>query len=497
VLLLEVNQCKGGNVMVNHISELEPKILWKNFDSLCSIPRPSKKEAKVIEFVIDFAKKHGLECKTDDVGNVVISKHASEGNENKAMVVLQSHLDMVPQKNTATVHDFEKDPIQAYIEGEWVKAKGTTLGSDNGIGVASALALLESTDIPHGPIEALFTIDEETGMTGAFNLKADFLKGRILLNLDSEDEGELYIGCAGGMNTTATFTFVPESVPAGMKAFKASLTGLKGGHSGVDIHLGRGNTNKLMNRFLWKASRELGLRIAEIEGGSLRNAIPRESFVTFAIPQVSENALYAWANEFQSIIINELAAVEQDIIFCVTATDMPSKLIDTSTQDRFLNAMYTLPNGVIRMLNEMPGVVETSTNLAIIKSKENTIDVMCLLRSSVDTAKEDLGNAMTSAFELAGAKVVHDGSYPGWKPEVNSPILKTMKKVYENKFGKTPDVKVIHAGLECGIIGDVYKGMDMVSFGPTIVSPHSPDERVNIPSVAKFWKYLVETLKAV
>jgi dipeptidase D len=480
------------------IKELTPKVLWKNFESLCNIPRPSKKEEKVVEFVIDFAKKHGLEHLKDEVGNVIICKPATKGNEKKPTMVLQAHLDMVPQKNAATVHDFEKDPIQPYIDGEWVKAKGTTLGSDNGIGVSAALAVLESNDIPHGPIEVLLTIDEETGMTGAFNLKPGVLKGNILLNLDTEDEGELYVGCAGGVNTSVKFNFKPETVPAGMKAYNISLTGLKGGHSGVDIHLGRGNANKIMNRFLWQAAREFGLRISTIEGGSLRNAIPRESFVTAVIPSDKEKALYSWADEFSKIIKNELSQVEPDLKFeTLTVAALPATVIDKNTQDKFLNAIYAMPNGVIRMITDLPGVVETSTNLAIIKSKDDSIEIMCLLRSSVDTAKKDLSNAMTAVFELAGASVTHDGSYPGWKPNVDSRILNLMKKVYEKKFGKIPEVKVIHAGLECGIIGDVYKGMDMISFGPTIRFPHSPDEKVNIPSVEKFWTYLTETLNAV
>jgi dipeptidase D len=483
--------------MSDLIKELTPKALWNNFESLCSIPRPSKKEAKVIEFLIEFAKKHNLQYTQDEVGNVVIRKPAAKGCENKPGVVLQAHLDMVPQKNTATVHDFEKDPIQPHIDGEWVKAKGTTLGADNGIGVAASLALLESVDIPHGPIEVLLTIDEETGMTGAFNLKPDMLNGRILMNLDSEDEGELYIGCAGGMNTTATFAYKPEVVPSGMKAYQLSLTGLKGGHSGVDIHLGRGNANKLMNRFLWKASRDIGLRIAAIEGGSLRNAIPRESFVKAVIPSSNENALKAWVDEFMRIVKNELSDVEPDFRFEAETADIPLTVIDKKTQDSLLNAVYAAPNGVVRMLSDMPGVVETSTNLAMIKSKENIIEVMCLLRSSVDSAKTDLGNAMTSVFELAGATVIHDGTYPGWKPNADSAILNTMKKVYQDKFGKTPEVKVIHAGLECGIIGDVFKGMDMISFGPTIRYPHSPDEKVHIPSVERFWVYLTEALKSL
>lgn len=483
--------------MSTQMKDLAPKALWKNFESLNNIPRPSKKEEKAVEFAVAFAKNHGLDCSRDEVNNVIIRKPATKGNENKPTVVLQAHLDMVPQKNADTAHDFEKDPIQTYVDGDWVKAKGTTLGADNGIGVSAALAVLESTDIPHGPIEVLLTIDEETGMTGAFNLKPDFVKGRILMNLDSEDEGELYIGCAGGINTSATFTFKPESVPTGSKAFKINLTGLKGGHSGIDIILGRGNANKLMNRFLWKCSRDFDLRIASIEGGSLRNAIPRESFVIAVIPESQTNAFNAYVKEFRDTICSELKTPEPDIKFEAIATDLPKSVMDKATLAKFLNAIYTLPNGVIRMESDMPGVVETSTNLAIIKSSENTIDVRCLLRSSIESAKVDLTNAMTAAFELGGANVVHDGGYPGWKPNVNSKILNTMKQVYLDKFGKTPEVKVIHAGLECGIIGDVYKGMDMISFGPTIRHPHSPDEKVNIPTVQKFWEYLIETLKAV
>ena len=483
--------------MASHISELNPKALWKNFESLTNIPRPSKKEEKVVEFVVNFAKAHGLKFIVDEVSNVIVSKPATKGYENRPGIVLQSHLDMVPQKNTATVHDFEKDPIQAVVDGEWVRAKGTTLGADNGIGVAAALAILESTDIPHGPVEAIFTIDEETGMAGAFNLKADAVKGRILMNLDSEDEGELYIGCAGGMNTTATFTFKAEAVPAGSKAFKVNLTGLKGGHSGVDIHLGRGNANKLMNRLLWMAGRDLGLRISALEGGNLRNAIPRESFATITIPATQETAFLSWVAEFRAILKNELSSVEPDIELEAIPVSTPATIMDKATQDKFLNAIYTMPNGAIRMLSDMPEIVETSTNLAIIKSDGTTISIKCLLRSSVDSAKNDLGNAMTSVFELAGATIIHEGSYPGWKPNVNSPILNTMKRIYYEKFGKIPDVKVIHAGLECGIIGDVYKGMDMISFGPTIRHPHSPDEKVNIATVEKFWTYLVETLKAI
>jgi len=334
-------------------------------------------------------------------------------------------------------------------------------------------------------------------MTGAFNLKGDMLKGRILMNLDSEEEGELCIGCAGGMNTSAIFAFKPEQVPAGSKAFKVSLTGLKGGHSGVDIHLGRGNANKIMNRFLWEASREVGLRISKIEGGNLRNAIPRESFVSVVVPIATEADFVLLVDSFRNRVRNELSSVEPDLEFKISEESLPVSLIEKTVQDRLLNAVYAMPNGVVRMTSDLPDVVETSTNLAIIKSEDHSIEIKCLLRSSVDSAKFDLGNAMTSTFELAGAKITHQGAYPGWKPDNNSLILKTMKDVYHKKFGKSPVVNVIHAGLECGIIGDAYKGMDMISFGPTIRHPHSPDEKVYIPSVEKFWDYLVETLKAV
>ncbi len=477
------------------ISELQPNALWKNFQELCNIPRPSKKEAKVIAFVQNFAKNLGLACKTDAVGNVLISKPATKGLEKLPVVVLQSHLDMVPQKNAATQHDFEKDPIQPYIDGEWVKAKGTTLGADNGIGVAAILAILESKDIPHGPIEGLFTIDEETGMSGAFGLDGKFLTGKILMNLDSEDEGELFIGCAGGMNTTATFKYKKEFVSFNHTAFKLSLTGLKGGHSGVDIHLGRSNSNKLLNRFMWNADHFFQIRLCSIDGGSLRNAIPRESFAIVTVPKQFEEEFKASVNSFLKTYQEELGSVEPDIKFTAEPVETPKYWIDKTTQEHLFDSIYALPNGVIRMIPEMPDVVETSTNLAIVKSDETQIKVMCLLRSSVDSAKSDLGNMIESIFDMAQAETIHDGDYPGWKPNINSPVLSTMKSIYKDLFGKEPEVKVIHAGLECGIIGDVYDGMDMISFGPTIRHPHSPDEKVNINTVEKFWKYLTETLK--
>jgi dipeptidase D len=481
--------------MSKDILNLDPGKLWKNFYSLTQIPRPSKKEDQVRNFVVEFGKNLGLETIVDEVGNVIIRKPATPGMERAKGVILQSHLDMVPQKNSGTNHDFEKDPIDAFVDGEWVKARGTTLGADNGIGAAAAMTVLESDDIKHGPVEALFTIDEETGMTGAFGLKAGMLHGEILMNLDSEDEGELYIGCAGGTNGNFSFKYKEVPVPAGMVALKLSVTGLKGGHSGVDIHLGRGNSNKILNRFMWHAQRKYGMRLASIDGGSLRNAIPRESFAVVTVPADQQEGFMKCLAEFAVIVKKELSAVEPDMVFEAIPVAMPSSLIDDTTQYHLFDAIYGCPNGVIRMSNEMLGLVETSTNLAIVKSENGEIIVRCLLRSSVDSAKTDLEQMMESVFELAGASCVFDGKYPGWKPNPNSPILKTMQDIYKNKYGNIPEIKAIHAGLECGLLGGVYPKWDMISFGPTIRFPHSPDEKVNIATVKKFWDYLVETLQ--
>jgi dipeptidase D len=483
--------------MSKDILNLEPKALWKNFYSLTQIARPSKHEEKIMAFAVKFGKDLGLETLVDEVGNVIIRKPATPGMENRKGVILQGHLDMVPQKNSDTVHDFEKDPIDAIIDGEWVKAKGTTLGGDNGMGVAAALAILESKDIPHGPIEALFTCDEETGMTGAFGLKAGLLKGDILMNLDSEDEGELYIGCAGGTNANIKFTYSEVPVPANSIAFKVNVTGLKGGHSGVDIHLGRGNSNKVINRLLWYCTKNFGLRLSSIDGGSLRNAIPRESFAVVTVPSDKKDKFLNYIKEYSILSKKELSAVEPDMKIEAISCDLPKSLIDEKTQNNLLNAIYGCPNGVVRMSNEMVGLVETSTNLAIVKSENGTIKIQCLLRSSVDSAKQDLENMMQSVFELAGAEVIFDGQYPGWKPNPASPILKAMQDIYQKKYGKIPEIKAIHAGLECGLLGGVYPHWDMISFGPTIRYPHSPDEKVNIKTVQLFWDFLVATLKEI
>lgn len=481
--------------MSNSIANLDPKILWKHFYSLTQIPRPSKHEQAAVDFVVKFGKDLGLETIVDEVGNVIIRKPATPGMENRKGIILQGHLDMVPQKNSDKKHDFEKDPIEAYIDGEWVTANGTTLGADNGIGVAAAMAVLEDTSLVHGPVEALFTIDEETGMTGAFNLKAGLLKGDILMNLDSEDEGELYVGCAGGMDANIKLAYKDEAAPAGYTFVKLSVTGLKGGHSGMDISSGRGNSIKLLFRFLRYAEKQFNIRLASIDGGSLRNAIPREAFAVVGVPTDKLTNLEQAANEHLNIYKAEFSKVEPDMVFSIDKVDAPKSVIDSKAQWGIIRGVFGCPNGVIRMSDAMPGLVETSTNLARVYNEDGVIYVQCLLRSSVDTAKEALGEKIASVFEMAGAEVSFAGSYPGWKPNMDSAILKAMSEVYKSNWGKTPEIKAIHAGLECGILGGVYPNFDMISFGPTIRYPHSPDEKVKIDTVDMFWKFLVEVLK--
>ena len=481
--------------MSKDILKLKPEAVWKSFYELTQIPRPSKKEEKVRAFLKKFGEDLGLETIVDEIGNVIIKKPATEGMEDRKGIILQGHMDMVPQKNSDTDHDFEKDPIDAYIDGDWVTARGTTLGADNGMGVAAAMAVLEDKELAHGPVEALITMDEETGMTGAENLKAGVLDGDILINLDSEDEGELYIGCAGGIDTTGEFTYTPEDVPEGMAAYKISVKGLKGGHSGLDINLGRGNANKIMNILLLKAGEKYGLRLAEIDGGSLRNAIPRESFAVAVVPEDNKADFEQFVTEFEAIVQDEFKDADPGVQVIAEAADMPKNLVDEKTQANLYTAVAECPNGVIKMSESVKGITETSTNLAIVKSADGTIVLNALQRSLIDDDKDNLGAEIRKVFEATGAKAHSSGSYPGWKPNPDSPILKEMKEVYNNKFGKVPEVKVIHAGLECGILGATYTNWDMISFGPTIRNPHSPDEMVNIETVQLFWDFLVETLK--
>jgi dipeptidase D len=481
--------------MAKEIINLEPKAVWENFYKLTQVPRPSKKEEKIQAFMMDFGKSLGLVTEKDSIGNVLIRKPATPGMENRKGIILQGHLDMVPQKNNSTTHDFEKDPIDAWIDGEWVRARGTTLGADNGIGVASAMAVLAAKNLVHGPIEAIFTCDEETGMTGALGLQPKWLKGDILLNMDSEEEGELFVGCAGGINANIEFEYDEVIVPEGVTPYKITISGLKGGHSGLDINLGRGNANKLIVRFLKYATRELDVRLADINGGGMRNAIPREAVAVVLVPDENSEQLVKAVKHYESIFKFELNAVEPTLSFSIEKTEKPNSMIEERVQDDFIDSIYGCPNGVIRMSDGMAGMVETSTNLSTVKSQKGVIFVKCLLRSSVDSAKDDLVEQVDSVFALGGAMVSFDGGYPGWKPNMDSQILKEMKEIYKSKFGKTPAVLGIHAGLECGILGAVYPNWDMISFGPTMRSPHSPDERVNVPSVLKFWEFLVEVLK--
>ncbi len=483
---------------MNSIKDLQPAAIWQNFYKLTQVPRPSNHEEKAREFMLRWAQENNIEAEMDEVGNIIMRKPATPGMENRKGIILQGHLDMVPQKNEDTVHDFENDPIQTYIDGEWVRAKGTTLGADNGMGVAAGMAILTATDIPHGPIEVLITATEETGMDGANGLKPGLLKGDILLNLDSETEGELYVGCAGGLDSAIEFNYQEETVPANVKAFRIGIKGLKGGHSGMDINLGRGNSNKLLFRFLKTYAQELEIRVSTVSGGSLRNAIPRESFAVIVLPAENADKLQKAVEEAQAIYKAELSAKEPTLQVIAEATEMPAFVIDACTQFRLTNAVLACPNGTVRMIDSMPDTVETSNNLAIVQSQDGKIVINTLLRSSIETAKDALAQAIQAVFELAKAdKILFDGAYPGWKPNPDSAILKEMQETYEQLYGKTPAIMAVHAGLECGILGSKYPNWDMISFGPTLCSPHSPDERVNIPSVEKFWEYLKATLKNV
>ena len=483
--------------MTTKINQLEPQAVWTNFEKICSFPHPSKHEEKLRTFIKESCEKIGLKTLIDKGGNLIVVKKASAGMENRKGVILQAHLDMVPQKNNNTHHDFEKDSIKPFVDGEWVKAKGTTLGADNGIGAAIILSILQSDEIKYCPLEALFTIDEETGMTGAFNLGTGILNGDILLNLDSEDDDELCVGCAGGLNANITFHFKKESFPTNASAYKLSLFGLKGGHSGVDIHLGRGNSNKLMVRFLKFAVKKFGIRLSMFEGGNMRNAIPRETFVTLAVPKTKEYDFIISLKKHLEVFKNEFSEVEPDLNFISEKISLPEFVLDETSNLNLINTLYACPNGVMRMSDSINGLVETSLNLAIVKTEKNSIYIKCLLRSSVDSSKVDLANMVSSVFELTSCDISFDGDYPGWKPNMNSQILSIAKNIYEKRNRNQPHIRAIHAGLECGIIGSVYPNLDMISIGPTIKHPHSPDEKVSIKSVKLFYEFLQETLKNI
>ncbi|WP_281646330.1 aminoacyl-histidine dipeptidase [Parendozoicomonas sp. Alg238-R29] len=481
---------------MSDLLNLKPAALWTHFQNICNIPHPSGEEDAVRQYVLGFAEKHGLKAETDEAGNVVIRKPATPGFENRVGVVLQGHLDMVPQKNADTEHDFSKDPIQAYVDGEWVKARGTTLGADNGIGMAAALAVLEDKELQHGPVEALFTIDEERSMVGAEELKSGWLQGKILLNLDTEEEGELYVGCAGGVDAIAEATYTEESAEAGVNWLSLEVKGLKGGHSGCDIHLQRGNANKIMVNLL-KALQTAGVRVASINGGSLSNAIPREAFAVVAAPADKAEEVAAIVDEQLSISRNILAETDGGIIITANAADAGEKVMAQADQQKWLDLFHAMPNGVDRMSESVEGVVETSNNFAIMTVSEGKIGVHCFARSLVDSATSEIGERLIGLMRLAGMEARLEGQFPGWQPNMDSAILASMKETYNSLYGKIPEVKVIHAGLECGLLGSKYPEWDMLSIGPTICFPHSPDEKVEINSVEKFWSLLSEALARV
>ncbi len=482
--------------MANGIIDLQPQAVWKHFAAICNIPHPSGHTEAVAEYIMKFGQSLGLETLRDKAGNVIIRKPATTGMENRVGVILQGHMDMVPQANKATNHNFETDPILPRIDGEWVTATDTTLGADNGMGVAAILAILESTDIPHGPIEALITRDEETGMYGALGLEPGMLQGKILLNTDSETDGELYMSCAGGIDIEATFRY-QEKETAQLEdavAYKITLGGLLGGHSGVDIHIGRMNANKALFRFLKIAVGCYSTRLATYSGGTLRNAIPREAEAVVVLPRVRVKKFLAFVENFGETLQHEYGHIEPHIHFNAEETDMPEKLMPEPAQDDLINAIVACHNGIYRMIPDAPEVVETSSNLSIVTANEGVAEVKILARSSSETQKYTLASELESTFSLAGAKVTFDGAYPGWEPNLQSAILQTMRPLYPAILGREADVKMMHAGLECGIIGAAYPGLDMISFGPTIEHPHSPQERVNIKTVENFWKILCATL---
>lgn len=483
--------------MGNVLSQLEPNLVWNYFEEICQYPRPSKKEEKIAEYVVSVGKKLGLKTEKDKFGNILIRKPATKGKENLKTVVLQSHIDMVCESNRGVEHDFDNDPIQPYIDGDWVKAKGTTLGADNGIGVAASFAVLASNDIEHGPIECLFTLDEETGLTGATTLKKGWLKADILINMDSEEIGKLFIGCAGGKDTYAKFKTKMQKSPKNYSSFELRVSGLKGGHSGIDIQTGRGNAIKILNRLIWEYSQENTLRLASINGGNKHNAIPRESFAVVAVPKKSEKKLKKFVSKYNNTIKAEYSVVEPDLKVSMEKHEMPGKLIDEKIQRRLTNTMYAMPHGVIKMSNDILGLVETSNNLAVVETVGKHINFVTSQRSSVASEIVDMTNMVTSVFLMAGAEVSYADGYPGWKPDVGSDILKVFKSTFKRIYGKEPEVTAIHAGLECGIIKEKYPDMDMISFGPTMVGVHSPDEKLQISTVPEFYNQLVNVLKNI
>ncbi len=479
------------------IKNLKPELVFDIFDQITKVPRPSKKEGKIRQFLLDFAEKHGIAVKTDEVGNVVMSKPATPGHESAPTVIMQSHMDMVCESNDKSF-DFENTPITTVIDGDWLRAEGTTLGADNGIGMAAAMAAMVDSSLVHGPLEALFTVDEETGMTGANNLGPDMLGGNILINLDSEDDAEIFIGCAGGVDTTATFHYNRSVAPTDFHYFKIDVSKGLGGHSGGDIHLGRANANKILARFLFDLSKKHEIALAEIDGGNLRNAIPRAAHAIVGVHPDHKEAMRVLLNEYAATIQQEYSDIEPTMTIIMETVERPEYSIDDETATNIVRAVYSAPHGVVSMSRELEGLVETSTNLASVKMKEdNTVVVTTSQRSAVDSRKWDIANQVEAHFLLAGAEVVHGEGYPGWKPNLQSPIMEMARDAYKELYGITPAIKAIHAGLECGLFLQKYPYLDMVSFGPTLQNVHSPSERMNIPAVDRFYQQLKLTLKKV
>lgn len=481
---------------MNKISNLQPKKVWSIFEEICHIPRPSKREEKIRKFLLEWAQRNKIDAKEDGAGNILMKKPASLGFENKKTIVLQSHMDMVCEKNNVSTHNFVTDPIHPYIDGEWVTAEGTTLGADDGIGMAAQMAIIIDNTIKHGIVEALFTVDEETGLTGAFNLAENFFNGSILLNLDSEDEGEIFIGCAGGIDTVANFTYEKSKPHHRYHALKINISGLKGGHSGDEIDKGHGNSIKILNRYLWEINNKFGLELSFFEGGNLRNAIPREATAIFLVSQDKKEHVCAEFNIFSHNIEEEIGIAEPEMKFSIESTDIPEWIIDSKSKDNLLNALYGCPNNVISMSHRIANMVETSTNLASIKFIENNqIEITTSQRSELETCKFDIAQSIESVFRLAGATVKHSSGYPGWTPNTKSEILDIAFELYKKLFGNKPVVRSIHAGLECGLFLEKYPYLDMISFGPTLRAVHSPDEKIHIGSVEKFWKFLIAILE--
>lgn len=483
--------------MANVLSGLKPELVWKYFEEITQIPHPSKKEEKIRAYMIDWAKQNGFECKSDTLGNIVIKKPATPGMENRKTICIQGHIDMVCEKNSDVEFDFDNDPLQIYVDGEWVKAKGTTLGADNGIGIAMGMAIMTDNNIQHPAVELLCTLDEETGLTGAIQLGTDLLDAEILINLDSEEDGAFTIGCAGGLNTSGSYKYEADAFPADAVAYQISLKGLRGGHSGIEIHDGRANAAKLLTRIVWNLMRKQGVNLSTFNSGNKHNAIPREAFAVVAVPNASIKEFEETIAKCNETMQKEFATKEPNLLMTAEKVAAPARIMKNEFGKRLMSSFYAMPHGVIRMSPDIKGLVQTSTNFAIVETREEEVYVLTSQRSSVETEKKYVEGMVVSALELGGAVVKSGDGYPAWEPNVNSPILQTAKETFFKMYGKEPKIEAIHAGLECGLIGEKYPGMDMLSFGPDLRDVHSPDEKISIPSTERCWNFLVEIIKNI